>query len=214
MDEDRGVGAEAGPLGDPAAPGADPEEEAFGEDGRWRSPPRAWQADPSDALHSRHFWEALHRCLADLPARQASAFSLREFEGLETPVLCKEVDVTPTNLWAILHRARLALRRCLEASGFLRGGTGGNAMIYCRDATRLASKALDTSLTLRERVGLRIHLMMCDGCKRYREQLSHLRDLIRAGLRHLEALEDGGAGLTADEAAAMVRALRAAETEG
>jgi len=101
-----------------ATPAEDPEAGAFGEDGRWRVPPQAWDADPSDALHRRQFWEALSRCLDDLPQRQASAFALREFEGLETAELGKVLGATPTNLWVILHRARLALRRCLEAGGF------------------------------------------------------------------------------------------------
>jgi len=84
-------------------------------------------------------------------------------------------------------------------------------MMGCRDATRLASKALDTSLTLRERLGLWMHVRMCEGCRRYRAQLRRLRDLIRAGLGHLEALELPGAALTPEEAEAMVQALKSAE---
>jgi len=103
---------------DPAAPGPDPEVELFDGDGRWKAPPRTWPADPSDAMDRHQFWEALERCLAALPPRHASAFSLREIEGLETADLCKALEATPTNVWVILHRARLALRRCLEGSGF------------------------------------------------------------------------------------------------
>lgn len=103
---------------DPAAPGPEPETELFDGHGRWRSPPGPWPADPSDALGRRQFWEALQRCLGELPPRHASAFALRELEGLETAELCKALEATPTNIWVILHRARLALRRCLEGSGF------------------------------------------------------------------------------------------------
>ncbi len=109
----------------PAAPGADPETESFGEDGRWRAPPEVWAPDPSEEVLRRQFWDALRRCLAELPPRQASAFSLREFEGMETAELCKALGATPTNLWVILHRARLGLRRCLEGSGFGAGTPEG-----------------------------------------------------------------------------------------
>ena len=48
----------------------------------------------------------------------SSAFALRELEGLGTEELCNVLGVTATNLWVILHRARMGLRRCLEGSGF------------------------------------------------------------------------------------------------
>ncbi len=86
-------------------------------------------------------------------------------------------------------------------------------MICCRDATRLASKAMDTRLTVRERVGLRLHLLMCEGCKRYRAQLVRLRKIIRDGLECVEALGLPGVDLTPDEAAVMVRLLQRAEAE-
>jgi RNA polymerase sigma-70 factor (ECF subfamily) len=97
-------------------------EEFFDESGRWKDPPGPWRPDPSEALGRRQFWEVLHRCLAELPRRHASAFSLRELEGLPTDQLCKVLGVTTTHLWVLRHRARLALRRCLERNGF--GGTG------------------------------------------------------------------------------------------
>ena len=31
-----------------------------------------------------------------------------------TEEICKELGITPTNLWVILHRARLSLRECIE----------------------------------------------------------------------------------------------------
>jgi RNA polymerase sigma-70 factor (ECF subfamily) len=106
---------------DAAAPGTDPGEELFDAQGRWRIPPAAWRDDPSEALGRRQFWVTLQRCLAGLSPKMASAFALRELEGLATEELCNVLGVTATNLWVILHRARLGLRRCLESGGF---GTG------------------------------------------------------------------------------------------
>ncbi len=103
---------------EPADAGLDPEEGRFQEDGRWKDPPALWKQDPSLVLGRRQFWEILHRCLAELPPRRAGVFTLRELEGLATEELCKQLEITPTNLWVLLHRARLALRECLEQHGF------------------------------------------------------------------------------------------------
>jgi RNA polymerase sigma-70 factor, ECF subfamily len=82
--------------------------------GHWTKWPAAWPKDPAAALERREFWEALHRCLSSLPAQLAEPFVLRELDGLSGEEICKLLDITPTNLWVRLHRARLALRRCLE----------------------------------------------------------------------------------------------------
>jgi DNA-directed RNA polymerase specialized sigma24 family protein len=37
---------------------------------------------------------------------------------MTTEEICQEFGITPTNLWVILHRARLVLRECLEIKWF------------------------------------------------------------------------------------------------
>ena len=53
-----------------------------------------------------------------MPERTARVFMLREVMELTTEEICQELAITPTNLWVILHRARLALRECLEIKWF------------------------------------------------------------------------------------------------
>jgi RNA polymerase sigma-70 factor (ECF subfamily) len=43
---------------------------------------------------------------------------MREWLELETDEICKELSITSTNLWVMLHRARLRLRDCLQQSWF------------------------------------------------------------------------------------------------
>ena len=62
--------------------------------------------------------DTLYRCLAHLPERLAKAFMLREMEGLSTEELCKSLEITATNSWVMLYRARAYLRRCLEINWF------------------------------------------------------------------------------------------------
>jgi hypothetical protein len=44
-------------------------------------------------------------------------------------------------------------------------------MLSCHDASRLLSDRLDRPLRTGERLALRLHLALCRGCSRTREQL-------------------------------------------
>jgi RNA polymerase sigma-70 factor (ECF subfamily) len=89
----------------------------FGQSGLWwNTPPAAWRVDPSVLIERREFWEALRRCLDQLPPKTAEAFSLREIDGVDSEEICKVLAISPNNLWVRLHRARAAVRRCLEKS--------------------------------------------------------------------------------------------------
>ena len=46
----------------------------------------------------------------------------------------------------------------------------------CKAASRLQSEALDHKLPLRQRFGLRAHLLLCKWCRRYGKQITFLRD--------------------------------------
>jgi hypothetical protein len=48
-------------------------------------------------------------------------------------------------------------------------------MFNCKKVTHLVSESLDRKLPLYQRMGMRIHLMMCKFCSRYQEQLLFLR---------------------------------------
>ena len=84
----------------------------FTETGRWVDPPSAW---PDDALERSEFWDTLYGCLSGLPTNHSRPFVMREVDGMEADEVCKLCDITPTNLWVRLHRARLALRGCLQS---------------------------------------------------------------------------------------------------
>ncbi|MBR8333990.1 zf-HC2 domain-containing protein [Burkholderia ambifaria] len=62
----------------------------------------------------------------------------------------------------------------------------------CRDVTRLLSDALDRSLTLHERLQVRVHLPACSGCRAYRGQIAVLRTAAQvAGGRSVGDERDG-----------------------
>ena len=92
------------------------DEDNFTLTGHWRNRPASW-GNPEQMLASRQFWKIFQLCLDYLPERQARLFMLREVMEHSSEEICQELDITPTNLWTMLHRARLVLRQCLEKNG-------------------------------------------------------------------------------------------------
>lgn len=88
-------------------------EDIFTESGKWSRPIAEW-GDPEQDLFRKEFWIFIERCTARLSPKMARLFILRDLWGLETEEVCKELNITPTNLWTTLHRARLSMRQCLE----------------------------------------------------------------------------------------------------
>ena len=93
----------------------------FDEKGKWRVMPGEWSADPSTILERKEFQDVLEKCLENLPPRLGDAFSLREMDGMNSKEVCKVLGVSATNLWVMLYRARMRLRRCLEINWFGKG---------------------------------------------------------------------------------------------
>jgi hypothetical protein len=49
-------------------------------------------------------------------------------------------------------------------------------MLSCKQVTRLVSQGLDRELGFAERVKLRVHLAICDGCTQFTRQMAFLRE--------------------------------------
>jgi len=56
----------------------------------------------------------------------------------------------------------------------------------CKKVTQMVSESLDRKLPLHQRMGIRIHLLMCKFCSRYRKQLLILREAMRLQERYVE----------------------------
>ena len=60
-------------------------------------------------------------------------------------------------------------------------------MLNCHNATRLMSEKLERTLSFREATKLRVHLMMCKGCRNFDEHMGSLRQITRAYAKGLGA---------------------------
>ena len=80
-------------------------------------------ADPfdktaEDILENNELGDAIYRCLEKLPQKQADVFKMKTILGYETEVICNELNITASNLWVIIHRARTALADCLKQNWY------------------------------------------------------------------------------------------------
>jgi predicted anti-sigma-YlaC factor YlaD len=50
-------------------------------------------------------------------------------------------------------------------------------MMSCKQMTYLMSQQLDRELSARERMALRLHVMMCSGCRNLEDNMAFLRQV-------------------------------------
>lgn len=80
--------------------------------------PGEWDMNKIDGSDKEGFLKVFQHCLSLLPLRMAASFSLKNIEELSTEEICKDLSISPSNLWVLLHRARLQLRECIENKWF------------------------------------------------------------------------------------------------
>jgi hypothetical protein len=79
-------------------------------------------------------------------------------------------------------------------------------LLSCKDASRLQSQAQDRRLSFTERFGLRLHLLICDNCRRFARQLKLIREACRQ-VKASDRMQGGGEGLGPDAKARILKGL-------
>jgi RNA polymerase sigma-70 factor (TIGR02943 family) len=80
--------------------------------------PNSWSSDTDKDLQNGELKLTLEQCIEKLPEKYSMVFKMKTIQGFETEEICKELDITASNLWVIIHRARTQLRRCMEDNWF------------------------------------------------------------------------------------------------
>lgn len=95
-------------------------ESAGGRDGHWaeNAAPQPWGGDFETGVERDEFQITLQGCLGKLPEKWAAAFVMKNMDDLDSEEICKELQITPSNYWVIMHRAKLQLRECIEMNWF------------------------------------------------------------------------------------------------
>jgi len=96
------------------------ESDFFNEHGEWRKEtvPLEWHDSDEQVLDNPEFVEVLTNCLGKLPATWHSAVLMKYMDGTNPEIICQELEITSSNYWQVLHRAKLQLRKCIEVNWF------------------------------------------------------------------------------------------------
>lgn len=80
--------------------------------------PQSWGNEGSAGIENDELKKALETCIDHLPEKYRIVFLLKTVQQYETDEICNELGITPSNLWVIIHRARMQLRNCMEKKWF------------------------------------------------------------------------------------------------
>jgi RNA polymerase sigma-70 factor (ECF subfamily) len=84
--------------------------------GHWAFPPQPWDDQtPEKLLASQQAVTAMQEAIAALPPRLREVLILRDVEGVDSREVCELLQITETNLYVRLHRARERVRQAVES---------------------------------------------------------------------------------------------------
>jgi hypothetical protein len=78
----------------------------------------------------------------------------------------------------------------------------------CKEVTRMASDAMERQLPLRQRLAMKLHLLVCALCMRYVKQLQFMHDAAQRHAAEIEKSSATSAVLSNEARARMKRSLQ------
>lgn len=96
----------------------DPTNQLFDAKGNWNKKAIPWSIPPDQKIESSELWDIVRDCLTHLPSGQADVFTLSVMEGLDSDEVCETLEISPSNMWVRMHRARLGLAKCVGGKWF------------------------------------------------------------------------------------------------
>ncbi|UII80297.1 sigma-70 family RNA polymerase sigma factor [Flagellimonas sp. CMM7] len=87
----------------------------FDSDKRWTLNNEAilWEED-TYILNNEEFRKVLKKCLGKLPEKWNFAITAKYLLDEPAKLICQELDITSSNYWQIVHRAKLMLKKCVD----------------------------------------------------------------------------------------------------
>lgn len=82
------------------------------------SMPSLWKSDADETLTEMEFFKVMEECIQKMPSKFIPIFTAKFIEEEEAEKICKDYEITPSNYWVIIHRAKLLMRSCLEKRWF------------------------------------------------------------------------------------------------
>ena len=94
---------------------SDPSAQLFDAMGKWKPGAIGWANSPSQQIELDELQTIVSDCLKSLPKSQADVFVLSVMEEMGSDEICRELGITPSNMWVRMHRARLGLASCVSS---------------------------------------------------------------------------------------------------
>lgn len=93
----------------------------FNDKEHWQknSVPQFWAKSLDETQENEEFNSILELCIKRLNEMQKAVFSMKYLDEIESDDICKELNISASNYWVLIHRAKLQLRTCLEKNWFL-----------------------------------------------------------------------------------------------
>lgn len=82
--------------------------------------PADWGSNADNRVEGKEFSNILKYCISKIPPRIAGIFLSRYFDDKNAMEICNEFNISSSNYWVIIHRAKLLLRSCLEKNWFVK----------------------------------------------------------------------------------------------
>jgi RNA polymerase sigma-70 factor (ECF subfamily) len=95
-------------------------EHFFDEKGKWKRDemPKDWHENQENLLDNDEFRKELQKCLNKLPSSWFSIIQMKYLQEIKSDEICQDLGINMTNLWQIIHRSKLLLRKCIELGWF------------------------------------------------------------------------------------------------
>lgn len=86
--------------------------------GHWKdeSKPHSNSLMPEGEIENSELREIIEKCISLLPENLGAVFIMKMIDDASSEEICKELDITASNVWVMMHRARLRLRSCIETN--------------------------------------------------------------------------------------------------
>lgn len=90
--------------------------------GHWldNAGPASWKETADKKVNGNEFYKIIRYCVEKMPPKLVPVFLAKFLEEEDSEKICKDLSITPSNYWVIIHRAKVLMRSCLEKNWFLR----------------------------------------------------------------------------------------------
>lgn len=86
----------------------------FDDKNHWNSTINFSLEEEENLLDNTEFIETLNNCINKLPSNWRIAIESKYQNDIKAQDICKDLNITQSNYWQIIHRAKLQLKICIE----------------------------------------------------------------------------------------------------